>query len=47
MALPRPANRRRAVRGLYFSAGATHPGGGIPLLLLSGRMAADLIIERE
>ncbi|HPI71781.1 MAG TPA: FAD-dependent oxidoreductase, partial [bacterium] len=47
MAFRRPANRSRAVRGLYFAGGACHPGGGIPLVLLSGRMAADLIIERE
>ncbi len=47
MAFRRPANRSRAVRGLYFAGGACHPGGGIPLVLLSGKIAADLIIERE
>jgi len=47
MAFRRPANRSRAVRGLYFAGGACHPGGGIPLVLLSGKMAADLISERE
>lgn len=41
----RPANRSRRFRGLYFAGGAAHPGGGIPLVLLSGRHAAQLLIE--
>lgn len=41
----RPPNRSNAVRGLYFAGGGTHPGGGIPLALLSGRIAADLVCE--
>ena len=47
MAFRRPANRSRALRGLYFAGGSSHPGGGIPLVLLSGKMAADLIAEQE
>ncbi len=43
MAFRRPANRSRQFRGLYFAGGSSHPGGGVPLALLSGRMAADLI----
>jgi phytoene desaturase len=31
------------VRGLYFVGGATHPGGGIPLVLLSGKAVAAAI----
>ncbi|MDP9310154.1 MAG: phytoene desaturase family protein [Chloroflexota bacterium] len=34
------------VRQLYFVGGATHPGGGIPLVLLSGKAVA-VAIERE
>jgi len=45
MAFRRPANRSRDLRGLYFAGGACHPGGGVPLTLLSGKMAADLILE--
>lgn len=41
----RPPNRARHIRGLYFAGGSTHPGGGIPLVLLSGKMAAELIIQ--
>jgi phytoene desaturase len=36
----------RASRNVFFAGGTTHPGGGIPLVLLSGKMAADLI-QRE
>ena len=39
----RPPNRARDIENLYFVGGATHPGGGIPLVLLSGKFAADLI----
>jgi len=36
----------RASRNVFFTGGTTHPGGGIPLVLLSGKMVADLI-QRE
>lgn len=42
----RPPNKARKIENLYFVGGATHPGGGIPLVLLSGKLASDLI-ERE
>ncbi|GMU59087.1 MAG: phytoene desaturase [Myxococcaceae bacterium] len=29
-------------RGLFFAGGGTHPGGGVPLVMLSGRFAAGL-----
>ncbi|MBA2503916.1 MAG: phytoene desaturase [Pyrinomonadaceae bacterium] len=41
----RPPNAARDIEGLYFAGGATHPGGGIPLVLLSGKMAADLALK--
>ncbi|MCG3155622.1 MAG: Diapolycopene oxygenase [bacterium] len=44
-AFRRPPNRSRDLKGLYFAGGATHPGGGIPLVLLSGKLAAELIAE--
>ena len=31
------------VKGLYFAGGSVHPGGGIPLCLLSAKIATDLI----
>lgn len=44
--LRRPAQRVGRLPGLYFAGGGTHPGGGIPLVLRSGRFVADLI-ERD
>lgn len=31
------------VKGLYFAGGSVHPGGGIPLCLLSAKITTDLI----
>ncbi len=39
----RPPIRSRDAKGLYFAGGSTHPGGGIPLVLLSGKIAAELV----
>jgi diapolycopene oxygenase len=41
----RPPNRSRDVRQLYFVGGSSHPGGGIPLVLLSGKIVANMITE--
>lgn len=41
----RPANRVRTVPGLYVASGSAHPGGGVPLCLLSGRQAADQLLS--
>ena len=38
----RPANRG-ARRGLYLVGGSSHPGGGLPLVLTSARIVADLV----
>jgi phytoene desaturase len=40
----RPPLRAREARGLYFVGGGTHPGGGIPLVLLSGRAVVERIL---
>ncbi|MFN8923305.1 MAG: 1-hydroxycarotenoid 3,4-desaturase CrtD [Sphingobacteriia bacterium] len=34
------------IRNLYFCGGSVHPGGGVPLSLLSGKIVADLIAKR-
>ncbi len=44
--LLRPPLRAPGTRNVFFAGGTTHPGGGIPLVLLSGKMVADLI-QRE
>ncbi len=45
-AFRRPANRSREIKGLYFAGGSTHPGGGVPLAMLSGKMCAELVCEK-
>ena len=40
----RPPLRARTLRQLYFVGGGTHPGGGIPLVLLSGRAVAQRVL---
>jgi phytoene desaturase len=37
----KPANRRRQPRGLYLAGGAAHPGPGMPMVMMSGWIAAD------
>ena len=39
----RPHNRSPDVRGLYLTGGTTHPGGGVPMVTLSGKTAARLL----
>ena len=39
----RPDNRDAEIRGLYYAGGSTHPGGGVPLVTLSGRAAAECV----
>ncbi len=36
---------KQGLPGLFFAGGSTHPGGGIPLVLQSGRMAAGLALR--
>jgi len=35
--------RSKEYKGLYFCGGSAHPGGGIPLVILSGKIAGDLV----
>ncbi len=44
-AFRRPHNRCEEVRGVYFAGGTTHPGGGVPMVTLSGKVAAELALE--
>lgn len=39
----RHPNFSNRIKGLYFCGGSVHPGGGIPLALLSAKITADLI----
>ncbi len=42
----RPPNRDKRLRGLYFVGGGTHPGAGIPGVLLGAEITAGLV-ERD
>ena len=39
----KPANRSPDVPGLYLAGGAAHPGPGMPMVLMSGWIAADTL----
>lgn len=39
----RPRQRSREVKNLWYVGGSAHPGGGIPLVAISGMIAAKLI----
>ncbi|MBC8103409.1 MAG: phytoene desaturase [Cytophagales bacterium] len=43
----RPPNTAKGVRGLYFVGGGTHPGGGLPLVTLGGKIVAETILEQK
>ncbi len=43
-AFRRPHNKCAEVEGLYFCGGTTHPGGGVPMVTLSGKVAAEMIL---
>ncbi len=41
----RPHNRHAKYRNLYFAGGSTHPGSGIPLVLLSAMLTSERILK--
>lgn len=45
-AFMRQSNKSRTINNLYFCGGSAHPGGGIPLVILSGKIVSD-IIQKE
>ncbi len=42
----RHANSSSRIKNLYFCGGSVHPGGGIPLGLLSAKIVAEMIAEK-
>lgn len=42
-AFRRPRNRVSGLSNFYFAGGSTHPGGGVPLVILSGKITAGLV----
>jgi phytoene desaturase (3,4-didehydrolycopene-forming) len=47
MAYFRPSNRHRRYRNLYFVGASTHPGTGVPIAMVSGRLAAERIAAEQ
>ena len=41
----KPGNRSRDLKGLYLAGGAAHPGPGMPMVLMSGWIAADSLSQ--
>ena len=39
----KPSNRSRDLGGLYMAGGAAHPGPGMPIVMMSGWIAADAL----
>lgn len=44
-AFVRHPNFSNSLKDLYFCGGSVHPGGGIPLALLSGKITSDIILK--
>ncbi len=45
VAFRRPTSRAGDIDRLYLAGGTTHPGGGVPMVMLSGKLAANAILE--
>jgi phytoene desaturase len=43
----RPQNRHPRYQNLYFAGASTHPGTGLPIVLLSARLASDRILAEQ
>ena len=41
----RPQNRHRRYHNLYFVGSSTHPGAGLPIVLLSARLTTERILQ--
>jgi phytoene desaturase len=39
----RPHNRSEEFENLYFAGAGTHPGAGVPAVMSSGKIVAELI----
>jgi phytoene desaturase len=39
----RPQSKALPIEGLYFAGSSTHPGAGIPIVMLSAKIVADVI----
>ncbi|NIK76019.1 phytoene desaturase [Paenibacillus castaneae] len=42
----RPGNCAKDIKGLWFTGGTTHPGGGTPIVTLCGQLVAEELIKQ-
>jgi phytoene dehydrogenase-like protein len=42
----KPANASKEIDGLFLAGGAAHPGPGMPMVMMSGWIAADALDQR-
>jgi len=45
MGYSKPHNRHARYRNLYFAGASTHPGTGLPTVLVSGRLVAERCVK--
>lgn len=43
----RPQNRHAKLKNLYFAGASTHPGTGLPIVLLSARLTTERILKEQ
>ncbi len=43
----RPQNRHKKYKNLYFAGASTHPGTGLPIVLLSARLTTERILKER
>ncbi len=43
----RPQNRHAQYKNLYFAGASTHPGTGLPIVLLSARLTTERILQEQ
>ena len=41
----RPHNRHKTYKNMYFAGASTHPGTGLPIVLLSARLTTERILK--
>jgi len=45
MGYMRPKNQHSKYRNLFFVGGSTHPGNGIPMVLLSAKLTTEKVLK--
>ena len=43
----RPQNRHKQYKNLYFAGASTHPGTGLPIVLLSAKLTTQRILKEQ